>query len=151
ERHGAVADLVEVTVDGDERNTEVIGVGTLQLGNIVGESSRTVSPEFLVAIAQEAPERWLGGISSRSGRAGCAGQTAGLGVHNISPRFAQNRSNPRAMYIGEDRGTVTRDARFRNRVAMPAVRSLLFVQHDCHQLGASPASAVTIACSAVDP
>ena len=37
ERHGAVADLVDMTVDGDQRDTEMRRVCSLQLGNVVGD------------------------------------------------------------------------------------------------------------------
>src|SRR5262245_50651964 len=93
-----------MAVDGDETDAEMRRIGPQQLGNVVGDSARIVRPELLVAIAQEAPQRCLDGISGRSGRAVCTGRT---NVHDLTPCFAQNASNWRAMYTGWRRVTVT--------------------------------------------
>ena len=37
ERHGAIADFVDVAVDGGESDAEMRWVGPLQLGNVIGE------------------------------------------------------------------------------------------------------------------
>ena len=63
EWHGAVADLVNMAVDGDETDTEMIGVGPLQLGDVIGYRARVVRPDPLVAVTEETLQRWLGGIT----------------------------------------------------------------------------------------
>jgi hypothetical protein len=90
ERHGAIADLVDMPVDGDERDPEMRRVGPLQLGNIVGERARMISFEFLVAAVQEALERRLSGISSISGGGIGHSRTA---RSTISPCFGKNKQS----------------------------------------------------------
>ena len=46
ERHRAVADFVDVAVDGDERDAEMRRIGPLQFGDIVGDGPGIVRPEF---------------------------------------------------------------------------------------------------------
>ena len=59
ERHGAVADFIDMAVDGDEADAEMRGIGPLQLGDIVGDRAGIVGSEFFVASGQKALERRL--------------------------------------------------------------------------------------------
>ena len=62
----AVADLVDVAVDGDETDAEMRGVGALQLGNVIGDRAGIIRFEFLVAAGQKALQRRLVGITGIS-------------------------------------------------------------------------------------
>ena len=84
ERHGAIADLVDVAVDGDETDAEMRGIGALQLGNVIGDRAGIVRPEFLVTGGQEPLKRRLVGVTGISGGETAFGRTGNLGVHIIT-------------------------------------------------------------------
>ena len=110
ERHRAVADFIDMAVDGDERDAEMRGIGALQLGNVVGDRAGIVRLEFLVTAGQEMLQRRLVGVAGISGGEVGFGRANNLGVHNSSPLNRNNRSNIRAMD-----GVPTAPARLRLR------------------------------------
>ena len=71
ERHRAVADLIDMAVDGDESDAEMRGVGALQFGNVIGDRAGMIRSEFLVTAVQKALERRLVGIAGISERRNC--------------------------------------------------------------------------------
>ena len=84
ERHGAIADLVDVAIDGDEADTENCRVGALQLGDVIGDRAGMVRSEFLVAGGQKPLQRRLVGVTGISGGKTAFGRTGNLGVHIIT-------------------------------------------------------------------
>ena len=84
ERHPAVADLIDMAVDGNETDAEMRGVGALQLGNVIGDRAGIIRFEFLVASLQKALERRLVGIAGISEGEIAFGRVANLGVHIIT-------------------------------------------------------------------
>ena len=83
ERHGAVADFVDVAIDGDESNAEMCWISSLQLRDVVCDRTGIVRFEFFVAAGQELPQRRLGGVSGILDLEIGAGRTDNLGVHDI--------------------------------------------------------------------
>ncbi len=57
ERHGAVADFVDVAVDGGEADAEMRRIGLLQLRNVVGHRTAMIVFELRVAPDQKAAQR----------------------------------------------------------------------------------------------
>ena len=84
ERYPAIADLVDVAVDGHEADAEMRGVGALQLRDIIGDRAGIIRSEFLVACAQKALQRRLVGIAGVYGGETGFGRAANLGVHIIT-------------------------------------------------------------------
>ena len=84
ERHGAIADLVDVTVDGDETDAEMRRIGALKLGDVIGDRAGMVRSEFLVAGGQKPLKRRLVGVTGISAAEIAFGRTGNLGVHIIT-------------------------------------------------------------------
>ena len=93
ERHPAVADLVDMAVDGNERDAEMRGIGALQLGNVIGDRAEIVRFEFLVASLQKALERRLVGIAGISGDEIAFGGLANLGVHDHPCKWQETKQS----------------------------------------------------------
>ena len=53
ERHRAVADLIDMAIDGDEGDTKMRRIGALQLGDVIGDRTGIVRFEFLVTGSSE--------------------------------------------------------------------------------------------------
>ena len=53
EGHGAIADFIDVAIDGDEAYPEMRRIRSLQLRDIVGDGAGIVAPEFFVAAGEE--------------------------------------------------------------------------------------------------
>jgi hypothetical protein len=84
ERHRAVADLINVAIDGDEGDTEMLRIGALQLGNVIGDRTGIVRFEFFVTARQKVLERRLIGITGISGGETALGRANNLSVHVIT-------------------------------------------------------------------
>ena len=84
ERHLAVADLVDVAVDGREADAEMRGVGLAQFRDVIGDRAGIIRFEFLVTSPQKALQRRLVGIAGVYGGETGFGRAANLGVHIIT-------------------------------------------------------------------
>ena len=89
----AVADLINVAVDGDESDAEMRGIGALQLGNVIGDRAGIVRFEFLVTARQKVLERRLVGIAGISGGETAFGRAANLGVHIITIKWQEMKQS----------------------------------------------------------
>ena len=68
ERHGAVADLIDIAINGDQSDPEMRRISSLQLRDVVGDRARLVFFELGVRSRQELLQRWLSSISPKTSR-----------------------------------------------------------------------------------
>jgi len=83
ERHGAVADLVDIAIDGDESDPEMRRIGSLQLRDVVGNGAGIICFELLVAAGEKSLQRGLCGVSGISRLGSATGRKRYLGVHEF--------------------------------------------------------------------
>jgi hypothetical protein len=84
ERHGAVADLVDMAIDGDQADAEMRWVGALQFGDIIRYCTGIIRFEAIVTAGQETLERRFVSIAGISGGEITNGGASNLGVHIIT-------------------------------------------------------------------
>lgn len=95
ERHGAVADLVDMAFDGDERDAEIRRVGSLQDGNIIGDRAGIVALILRNSWSGSAAAA-VDGISAGPGVGG--GRQDALGVQSVLVQ-TEKRSSPCAIEV----------------------------------------------------